>query len=146
MRAARREGRGTARALPALLYQHDPIRQSVQRLGSKWTLLLVRDLAFLQLHRFGEFRRNNPGLSARVLSRRLREMEREELVARSVRGREVRYDLTRRGEDAALILLAFLNYGLKHHVGPQPAAFAPPVPPRADAARRRLSNSSNDRD
>lgn len=101
-------------ALPALTYQTDPVRESVQRLGRKWVLLIVRDLAFLQLSRFSEFRRNNPGLTARVLSRRLREMEEEHLIERQVTGPEVRYRLTPRGEDAALILLAFLRYGLKH--------------------------------
>lgn len=80
----------------------------------------MRDLAFLHLNRFGEFRRNNPGLSARVLSRRLREMEEEGLVVREVASKEVRYRLTARGEEAALILLGFLNYGLKHHIGPKP--------------------------
>jgi DNA-binding HxlR family transcriptional regulator len=108
----------TRRILPALAYQNDPIRLSVQRLGRKWVLLLVRDIAFLKLERFGEFRRNNPDLSPRVLSRRLREMEREGLLRREVAGNDVRYRLTPRGEDAGLILLAFLQYGLKHHVGP----------------------------
>ncbi|MGA8302267.1 MAG: helix-turn-helix domain-containing protein [Thermoplasmata archaeon] len=123
----RRKGlRPSEPAPPALLYQNDPIRQSVQRLGRKWVLLLVRDLAFLKLSRFGELRRNNPGLSPRVLSRRLRQMELEGLVTREVRGKAVRYRLTRRGDDAAFILLAFLQYGLKHHVGPQP-----PSPPLA---------------
>ena len=128
------------------MYQHDPIRQGVQRLGRKWTLLLVRDLAFLKLDRFSEFRRNNPGLSARVLSRRLREMEREGLVERRAEGREVRYRLTRRGEDAALILLAFLNYGLKHLVGPQPSAWAR-IPAAGPAFNgRQLPKPSIDRD
>lgn len=117
---ARRKPRSgeARRVLPALAYQNDPIRLSVQRLGRKWVLLLVRDIAFLKLERFGEFRRNNPGLSPRVLSRRLREMEKEGLLRREVAGNEVRYRLSPRGEDAGLILLAFLQYGLKHHVGP----------------------------
>jgi DNA-binding HxlR family transcriptional regulator len=113
------------RPLPTLLYQNDPIRQSVQRLGRKWVLLLVRDLAFLKLTRFGEFRRNNPGLSPRVLSRRLREMEQDGLVVRERVGKSVRYRLTPRGDGAALILLAFLQYGLKHYVGPQPPLRTP---------------------
>ena len=114
------------RQLPALVYQHDPIRLGVQRLGRKWTLLLVRDLAFLKLGRFGEFRRNNPGLSARVLSRRLREMEGDGLIERTSDSTGIRYTLTPRGDDAALILLAFLNFGLKQYVGPRP-----PVPTRS---------------
>lgn len=112
--------------LPALAYQHDPIRQGMQRLGRKWTLLLVRDLAFLKLARFGDFRRNNPGLTPRVLSRRLKEMEREGIVIREVREKAVRYRLTPRGGDAALILLAFLNYGLRYYGGPRPQSIRRP--------------------
>jgi DNA-binding HxlR family transcriptional regulator len=108
------------RVLPALVYQQDPVRLSVQRLGRKWTLLLLRDLAFLDLHRFGELLRNNPGLTPRVLARRLREMEAEGLIERTARGRSVSYRLTARGEDAVYILLAFLRYGLRHFVGPRP--------------------------
>ena len=102
---------------PLLAYQADPIRESVKRLGSKWTLLLLRDMSFLGLTRFGQLQRNNPGLSPRVLSRRLREMQDEGLIERVERGDEVRYRLTPRGEDAVFILLAFLRYGMKHHRG-----------------------------
>ena len=101
--------------VPMLAYQADPIRESVRRLGSKWTLLLLRDLSFLHLAHFGELLRNNPGLSPRVLSRRLREMQAEGLIERVEDGAEVRYRLTSRGEDAVFILLAFLRYGMKHH-------------------------------
>ena len=100
-----------------LAYQADPVRESVKQLGRKWTLLLLRDMAFLELSRFGQFLRNNPGLSPRVLSRRLREMEEEGLVDRLQSGEEVSYRLTARGEDAVFILLAFLRYGMKHHKG-----------------------------
>ena len=97
-----------------LAYQQDPIRSSVKSLGAKWTLLILRDIAFLRLNRFGGILRNNPGLTARVLSRRLGEMRREGLVERKVSRSEVSYKLTSRGEDAIFILLAFLRYGLKH--------------------------------
>jgi DNA-binding HxlR family transcriptional regulator len=118
---SRTRGRGSPPTqLPALLYQYDPIRLSVQILGRKWMLLLIRDLAFLKLSRFGEFRRNNPGLTPRVLSRCLRQLESEKLLVRKVADRAIRYRLTKRGEDAALVVLAFLQYGLKHHVGPLP--------------------------
>jgi DNA-binding HxlR family transcriptional regulator len=101
---------------PLLAYQADPIRESVKRLGRKWTLLILRDMAFVKLDRFGKILRNNPGLTARVLSRRLRQMQDEGLVVRLPQGDSVRYRLTDRGEDAVFILLAFLRYGIKHHV------------------------------
>ena len=100
---------------PLLAYQADPIRESVKRLGRKWTLLVLRDMAFLKLNRFGQILRNNPGLTPRVLSRRLDEMEQEGLVQRMEKRDTVTYRLTDRGEDAVFILLAFLRYGIRHH-------------------------------
>ena len=103
------------RITPLLTYQADPIRESVKRLGRKWTLLILRDMAFLNLNRFGQILRNNPGLTPRVLSRRLDQMEQEGLVVRVAGKDTVTYRLTSRGEDAVYILLAFLRYGIRHH-------------------------------
>jgi len=103
------------RAMPRLVYQQDPIRTSVKSLGARWTLLIVRDIGFLKLRRFGEILRNNPGLTARVLSKRLRDMQKEGLIERKATKDTVSYSLTPRGEDAVFILLSFLRYGLKHH-------------------------------
>jgi len=72
-------------------------------------------MAFLQLDRFGQILRNNPGLTPRVLSRRLGQMQEEGLVERIAEDEQVRYRLSPRGEDAVFILLAFLQYGIKHH-------------------------------
>jgi DNA-binding HxlR family transcriptional regulator len=104
--------------LPMLAYQSDPLRESVRELGRRWTLLLLRDMAFLKLSRFGEFARNNPGLTPRVLSRRLIEMQRAQLIVRREESGSIRYRLTSRGEDAVYILLAFLRYGNRHYNGP----------------------------
>lgn len=103
--------------MPQLFYQQDPIRNSVKSLGAKWTLLILRDVGFLGLRRFGAILGNNPGMTARVLSRRLREMQGEGLIERRASKEAVTYELTSRGEDAVFILLAFLRYGLKHHAG-----------------------------
>ncbi len=107
------------RIYPLLAYQADPIRESVKWLGRKWTLLILRDMAFLKLSRFGQILRNNPGLTPRVLSRRLRQMQQEGLVERVVTKEKVAYRLTSRGEDAVFILLAFLRYGIRHHLSAQ---------------------------
>ena len=113
----RREAKADRPIAPLLAYQADPIRESVKRLGRKWTLLILRDMAFLKLNRFGQILRNNPGLTPRVLSRRLDEMEEEGLVERLERQDTVTYRLTGRGEDAVFILLAFLRYGIRHRGG-----------------------------
>ncbi len=114
-------GEDERRIYPLLAYQADPIRESVRWLGRKWTLLILRDMAFLKLTRFGQILRNNPGLTPRVLARRLRQMQEEGLVERSVTDEKVAYRLTSQGEDAVFILLAFLRYGIRHHLPPQAA-------------------------
>lgn len=79
-------------------------------------------MAFLKLSRFNQLLRNNPGLTPRVLSRRLREMQEEELIRRRTTSRQVHYELTDRGADAVYILLAFLRYGTKYHPSSAPRA------------------------
>jgi DNA-binding HxlR family transcriptional regulator len=120
---------------PKLLYQQDPVRGSVKALGSKWTLLILRDIGFLRLERFGQILRNNPGLTPRVLSRRLRNMQKEGLIGRTVKSDRITYELTPRGEDAAYILLAFLRYGLRYHAAPTEAARMKPLPSFQDLVR-----------
>ena len=132
------------RIMPQLSYQQDPIRNSVRSLGAKWTLLILRDIGFLELNRFGQILRNNPGLTARVLSRRLREMQTEGLLARRATKYAVTYYLTPRGEDAVFILLAFLRYGLKHHAGDRYSSFNPL--PSFDEMMRQYRRSPRNRD
>lgn len=127
-----------------LFYQQDPIRNSVRSLGAKWTLLILRDIGFLGLKRFGAILRNNPGMTARVLSRRLREMKSEGLIERRASKDAVTYELTSRGEDAVFILLAFLRYGLKHHAG-QKVVSSKPLPSLDEMIRQyhQLPKSKN---
>ena len=101
---------------PQLAYQADPIRESLRILGAKWTLMIIRDVAFLGLHHFGEIRRNNPGLTARVLSRRLRQLVAGGLLKRNEKSGKVTYVLTSKGEDSVYVLLALLRYGMLHHM------------------------------
>src|SRR5437660_10482940 len=78
----RREAKADRPIAPLLAYQADPIRESVKRLGRKWTLLILRDMAFLKLNRFGQILRNNPGFRPRLLSGRLAGMGEGGLVER----------------------------------------------------------------
>jgi DNA-binding HxlR family transcriptional regulator len=106
---------------PQLEYQADPIRATLKLFGKKWTLLIVRDIAFLKLQRFGQILANNPGLTPRVLSRRLEQMASEGLVKKTINSEGPRYFLTPMGEDAVYILLAMLRFGIRHYLGKQTA-------------------------
>lgn len=72
---------------------------AIELIGKKWTGAIVFALTDGPL-RFGELAKAVPGLSDRLLSRRLRELEREGLVKREVEpGSPVRvsYSLTESG-------------------------------------------------
>jgi DNA-binding HxlR family transcriptional regulator len=74
---------------------------AIELIGKRWTGAILCALTEGQL-RFGELGRCVPGLSDRLLSRRLRELEEQGLVSRDVEpGSPVRvvYSLTEKGSD-----------------------------------------------
>lgn len=95
-----------------------PVEASLGVLGRKWTMLLLRDLAFYPGITFGHLRRRNPRMTQRVLSMRLRELRGEGLVdkvADTVDDRVFHYRLTVKGNDALPVMTALAAYGMKHH-------------------------------
>lgn len=84
---------------PACVCPH--FHAAVELIGKRWTGAIVCALTERPM-RFGELGRAVPGLSDRLLSQRLRELEQEGLVARAVEaGTPVRvtYSLTQAGEE-----------------------------------------------
>jgi DNA-binding HxlR family transcriptional regulator len=59
--------------------QYCPITRSLEVLGDRWTLLVVRDL-LLGANRFNEIARGLPGMSRGLLSKRLDQLVRDGLV------------------------------------------------------------------
>ena len=60
-----------------------PVETTLTLIGSKWEVLIVRDL-LTGTKRFGELRRSMSGVSQKVLTSRLRAMEADGLVSREV--------------------------------------------------------------
>jgi DNA-binding Lrp family transcriptional regulator len=60
-----------------------PVAKSVEVLGDRWCLLLVREM-LRGVDRFNELERSIPGISRSVLAQRLRHLEREGVVDRRV--------------------------------------------------------------
>ena len=78
-----------------------PSRAVAARIGEKWTLLVVVALAGGS-RRFGELRRHIQGISQKMLTQTLRNLERDGLVARRLYDEmplRVEYDLTDLGRD-----------------------------------------------
>ena len=80
--------------------QNCPTRLALDRIADKWTVLIVGCLA-TGTHRFGELRREIDGISPKVLTQKLRELERDGAVMRKVYASvppKVEYSLTPLGQ------------------------------------------------
>jgi DNA-binding HxlR family transcriptional regulator len=92
------------------------IAQTLDILGDRWTLLILRDL-MSGLHRFNDIIENCGGMSPNVLSERLRHLEAAGLITRH-HYRElpprVEYHLTEKGWAVRPILLALIEWGRQY--------------------------------
>ncbi|HKR73999.1 MAG TPA: helix-turn-helix domain-containing protein [Candidatus Nitrosocosmicus sp.] len=101
---------------PQVKIKNCPIRTSLGVLGKKWTMLIIRDIGFLKINRFNRILESIPGLTPRVLSMRLRELEKEEIICCTQIKREqtmVLWNLTEKGKDILPILLMLTAFGSK---------------------------------
>lgn len=85
---------------------------SAKLLGSKWTILIVRELAGGP-KRFSHLQAALPGISPRTLAERLRWLEAEDILSRATFAEvppRVEYTLTAKGQGLRPVLLAMRNY------------------------------------
>lgn len=89
------------------------IAQTLDILGDRWTLLILRDL-MAGLHRYNDILESCAGMSPNVLSDRLKRLEAENLVVRNYYRElppRVEYTLTDKGWAVRPILLSLLSWG-----------------------------------
>ena len=85
-----------------------PVATTVQMVGSKWKLLILRNL-LARPWRFNELRKNLEGISQKVLTDSLRSMEEDSIITRTVYPEvppRVDYPLSEVGESMRPIIKA----------------------------------------
>ena len=90
-----------------------PVETTLMLIGDKWKVLILRDLMPGTM-RFNELRRSLGGVSQKVLTAQLRDMEANGLVARRVYAEvppRVEYTLTETGYSLKPILDAMVVWG-----------------------------------
>lgn len=90
-----------------------PVATTVQLIGSKWKLLILRNL-LARPWRFNELRKSLEGISQKVLTGSLRSMEEDGLVTRTVYPEvppRVEYSLSPLGESMRPIIQAMEQWG-----------------------------------
>ena len=99
-------------------FQSCPIKASLGILGRKWALLVLRNIGLFRAQRFNEMLKITPGLTRRVLSMRLKELEGEGYIKVVERGTNYSiWDLTEKGEDVLPILMVLVQFGSKWYAG-----------------------------
>lgn len=77
-----------------------PVATTVYLIGNKWTLLILRELVAKKTLRFSEIKKNIEGISQKVLTHNLRELESKKIIKRHIYAEippKVEYSLTEIG-------------------------------------------------
>ena len=90
-----------------------PVATTVQLIGNKWKLLIIRNL-LVRPWRFNELHKGLEGISQKVLTDSLRQMEADGIITRTVYPEvppRVEYALSELGESMRPILTAMQEWG-----------------------------------
>lgn len=97
-----------------------PITCTLELIGDKWSLLLIRDIAVGGKHRYGDFENSPEHIPTNILADRLKRLiAHGVLEKRSYQQRPVRYAylLTRKGAELIPVLQCLAKWGLTHNTG-----------------------------
>ncbi len=106
-------------------HQNCPVKLTTSIIGGKWKPILLFHLE-RKTRRFCELQRLVPGLTKKMLTQHLRELERDGIVHRKVYAEvppHVEYSLTRHGESLKPILKLMSAWGTRHR-----ARYGAPAP------------------
>ena len=91
-----------------------PVATTVQLIGNKWKLLIIRNLVYNDRQRFTDFIKTVPGISKKVLTDNLRALEDDGIIAREIFAEvppRVEYYLSDLGKTLKPILDAMKDWG-----------------------------------
>ncbi|MDJ0725552.1 MAG: helix-turn-helix domain-containing protein [Prochloraceae cyanobacterium] len=92
---------------------------TIKVIGGRWKVLILREL-FIGIKRFGQLQRALTGITQKMLTQQLRELEADGIVHRKVYAQvppKVEYSLTEKGQTLKPVLDAMHQWGLKHLSG-----------------------------
>lgn len=91
-----------------------PVATTVQLIGNKWKLLIIRNLLYIGDQRFTDFIKTIPAISKKVLTDDLRALERDGIIEREVFAEippRVVYSLSPLGKTLKPVLEAMYDWG-----------------------------------
>lgn len=122
-----------------------PIETTLTLISNRWKVLILWDLLG-GVKRFGELKKLLGGVSQKVLTANLRQMEEAGLLTRTVYAEvppRVEYALTETGRSLRPVLEAMLEWGTRYKAGTAAAAGPTPSPiPDGGAQGRRTEGAA----
>src|SRR5216683_713704 len=94
-----------------------PLNASVEMLGDRWSLLILRDMMLRGYLSFKQFLESDEGIATNILTSRLRKLEKYGIITARpdpCEGRKVVYLLTRKGIDLAPVLTEMVLWASGH--------------------------------
>lgn len=94
-----------------------PVEITLKYIGSKWKLLILRNLLNYKVQRFNELERGINGISQKMLTQHLRQMESDGLLNRKVYAEvppRVEYSLTEKGLSLKPIIDVMHDWGMNN--------------------------------
>lgn len=93
------------------------VEAALSVIGGRWKPVIIFHLLENEMLRFGELKKSIPGVTQRMLTNQLRELEADNIVDRKVYAEvppRVEYRLTDYGRTLKPIMLAMRDWGAKH--------------------------------
>jgi DNA-binding HxlR family transcriptional regulator len=94
-----------------------PVSTSLDVLGDKWTLLILRDMLFAGKSTYGQFLQSAEKMATNILADRLAALEANGLVTKAVaadKKSKFTYRLTEKGLDIVPLLVELVLWGANH--------------------------------
>jgi DNA-binding HxlR family transcriptional regulator len=97
-----------------------PIANTLDLIGDKWTLVVIRDMLFLDKHLYGEFVESEERIPTNILSDRLKRLESARVIEKrryQANPPRFEYRLTRKGKDLFPVLREMITWGNQYLPG-----------------------------
>ena len=94
-----------------------PISCTLDIIGDKWTLLIIRDMAFLDKKNFREIQQSPEGIASNILASRLKLLVETGIVTKTQNPDnllKVNYELTEKGKALTPAIKALAEWGMEH--------------------------------
>jgi DNA-binding HxlR family transcriptional regulator len=94
------------------------VQDSMEVLSGKWKIAIITSICCYRTRRFSDMLTDVEGISNRMLSKELKELETHQLIKRTVLDTQpitVQYELTTHGQTLKTIIDHLTDWGLEHH-------------------------------